>query len=311
MGGNMEDSMKAWQWHWSVVLLAAAVIHPAGLGAQEAPPAPLAPPTPPPVWVGQMPGNALALAGNGLDQVLMTASEDEGWIGVSISEVTTAEAQKAKLSKVGGVYVSNVETGSPAAKAGVQSHDIIVEYNGHAVEGVLQFRRLVRETPPGRSVSMRVWRAGRQQTLSAKVDRRRMFFESSMPTRERIRIHPPMMMFRGFDLHPLLGVQAQEVSGQLGQYFQVPGGRGVLVVEVNAGSAAQKAGVKAGDVIYQVGGKPVGNTVELEQALRDNCSANGVSLGVVRKGVTLQLRATIECPPGQGTSSSGGVASKR
>ena len=302
--------MKAWQWHWSVVLLAATVILPAGLRAQEAPPAPPAPPEQP-VWVGQMAGNALAQAGNGLDQVLMTPSADEGWLGVSISEVTTAEAQQAKLSKLGGVYVNNVETESPAAKAGVQSHDIIVEYNGHAVEGVLQFRRLVRETPPGRSVSMRVWRAGRQQTLSAKVDRRRMLFESSMPARERIRIERPMVVFRGFGMHPLLGVRAQEVSGQLGQYFQVPGGRGVLVVEVNAGSAAQKAGVKAGDVIYQVGGKPVGNTVELEQALRDNCSANGVSLGVVRKGVTLQLRATIECPPGPGSSSSSGVASKR
>ena len=202
--------MKAWQWHWSVVLLAATVILPAGLRAQEAPPAPPAPPEQP-VWVGQMAGNALAQAGNGLDQVLMTPSADEGWLGVSISEVTTAEAQQAKLSKLGGVYVNNVETESPAAKAGVQSHDIIVEYNGHAVEGVLQFRRLVRETPPERSVSMRVWRAGRQQTLSAKVDRRRMLFESSMPARERIRIERTMGGSRGVGMHPLLGVRAQEV----------------------------------------------------------------------------------------------------
>jgi serine protease Do len=294
MGGNMEDSMKAWKWHWPVVLLALGTIVPAGLKAQETPP----PPPEPPVWIGQTAGNALMQAGGGLNQVFTTSMADEGWLGVSISEVNDTEAREAKLSKLAGVYVDTIQSNSPAAKAGVQPHDIIVEYNGHAVEGVLQFRRLVRETPPGRSVSMRVWRAGRQQTLSAKVESRRMLLESSMPMpmRGRIRVERPFVMFGGIGMHPLLGVRAEDVSGQLGQYFQVPGGRGVLVVEVNSGSAAQKAGMKAGDVIYQVNGRPVGTTVDLEQALRSDCSPNGVSVGVVRKGVTLQLRVTIECP---------------
>jgi serine protease Do len=290
----MEDSMKTWKWHWPVVLLAAALIVPAGLAAQETPP----PPPEPPMWIGQTMPNAFAQAGNGLERVFTTSTADEGWLGVSINEVNDAEAREAKLARLAGVYVNSVQPDSPAAKAGVKAHDIIVEYNGHPVQGVLQFRRLVRETPPGRSISMRVWRAGRQQTLSAKVESRRMLLESGMPMpmTGRIRVERPFAMFREFGMHPLLGVRAEEVSGQLGQYFQVPGGRGVLVVEVNAASAAQKAGMKAGDVIYQVNGKPVGTTVELEQALRSDCSANGVSVGVVRKGVTLQLRVTIECP---------------
>ncbi|MDE3134939.1 MAG: PDZ domain-containing protein [Acidobacteriota bacterium] len=290
--------MKAWQWHWAVVLLAAAMLIPAGVRAQETPP----PPPEPPVWIGQTVENALAQAGRGLNQVFVTSSADEGWLGVSIREVNDAEARDAKLAKPAGVYVDTVQADGPAAKAGVKPHDIIVEYNGHAVEGVLQFRRLVTETPPGRSVAMRLWRAGRQQTLSAKVESRRMLLESSMPMTGRMRIERPFVMFRGFGLHPLLGVRAEEVSGQLGQYFQVPGGRGVLVVEVNTDSAAQKAGMKAGDVIYQVNGKPVGTTGELEQALRTDCSANGVSVGVVRKDVTLQLRVTIECPSEKTTS---------
>ena len=112
-------------------------------------------------------------------------------------------------------------------------------------------------------------------------------------------------------MHPLLGVRAQEVNGQLGSYFQVPGGRGVLVVSVDAKSAAHEAGLKAGDVIYQVAGKPVGTTVELEQALRNNCSASGVSLGVVRKGVTLQVRAPIACPQEPGSTSSTTTTARR
>ena len=162
---------------------------------------------------------------------------------------------------------------------------------------MLQFRRLVRETPPGRLATMRVWRGGREQTLSAHVTSQGALLNS------RIRVFRggrggmrPFALLRTFALHPLLGVQAQDVSGQLGQYFHVPGGRGVLVVEVNEGSAAQKAGVKAGDVIYQVAGKAVHTVGELEHALRRDCSSSGVSLGVVRKGATLQLRAPIECP---------------
>lgn len=295
--------MKARQWYWPVVLLAAAMIVPAGLGAQQAPPAPPAPPKPP-VWIGSTPGGSFT-------QILTTSAADEGWLGVTISEVSAAEARQAKLRKLAGVYVKAVKAGSPAAKAGVKPADVIVEYNGHSVEGMLQFRRLVRETPPGRSVSMRVWRGGRSQTLSAKVESRRTLFESSLPMPGRIQVDHPYVLFRGFGMHPLLGVRAQEVSGQLGSYFQVPGGRGVLVIAVDANSAAQKAGIKAGDVIYQVAGKPVATTVELEQALRDNCSASGVSLGVVRKGVKLQVRAPIDCPQEPGSVSSATVTTKR
>lgn len=87
-----------------------------------------------------------------------------------------------------------------------------------------------------------------------------------------------------------------DVEGQLGQYFQVPGGRGILVVEVMSGTPAEKAGMKAGDVIYQVAGKTVQGARQLEQALQDNCSANGVSIAIVRKGMTLVLRTQIDCP---------------
>ena len=109
----MEDSLKAWQWHWSVVLLAATVILPAGLRAQEAPPAPPAPPEQP-VWVGQLAGQGLAQAGNGLDQVLMTPSAGECWPAESLNAVTTPVSQQATLSKLGGVSHTNVETASPS-----------------------------------------------------------------------------------------------------------------------------------------------------------------------------------------------------
>ena len=195
-----------------------------------------------------------------------------------------------------GVYVIQVEPASPAAKAGIQAHDIIVGYYGRTVIGVLQFRRLVRETPPGRSVQIEVYRDGSERTLTAQITSPPRFLENHMPNLPNMMRHMPSMPMSRIFRHPLLGVSAMDIQGQLAQYFQVPGGSGVLVISVEPGSPAQKAGVKAGDVIYQVEGKNVQNAGQLEQALRNNCSASGVSLAIVRKGMTLVVNATIQCP---------------
>lgn len=307
--------MKFSHWRMVTVSLAAALFLPVGLAAQLAPPPAPVPPDPPqaPMWFARTDGPGMGQRG-GMARVIDIMPGDAGWLGVSIEEVSSERARQEKLSRPEGVYVTNVQDDSPAAKAGVKPHDIITEYNGHAVEGVLQFSRLVRETPPGRTVSLRVWRNDHSETLSAEVTRHAGLLESRLPATGSMNdMMGGMMrdmgprgfeMFRAFAPHPLLGVNAEEVEGQLGKYFDVPGGRGVLVVSVDSGSAAEKAGIKAGDVIYQVAGKPVYTTQQLERALTDNCSANGVSIGLVRKGATLVQRAQIRCPQSFGESSS-------
>ncbi len=156
----------------------AAGLVPAALGAQQTPPTPPTPPVPPTpsAWVAP----PVISAGNGLNQELETFPPDEGWLGVEISEVSSTEADRAQLPRLEGVYVDSVEPRSPAAKAGLEPHDIVAEYDGHRVEDVLQFERLVRETPPGRLASMRVVRNGRMRDLSARVSGRSMMLESRM-----------------------------------------------------------------------------------------------------------------------------------
>lgn len=286
--------MNVWKCYSPLALLAAALLVPAALGAQQIPPTPPTPPVPPapPAWVAP----PVISAGNGLNQELETFPSNEGWLGVVIREVSSTEAHRAKLPRLEGVYVDSVEPHSPAANAGLEPHDIIIEYNGHSVEGVLQFERLVRETPPGRLAAMRVVRDGRMRDLSARVSSRSRMLESRMEMlRDRMRNLRPLLLLRSQTTHPLLGVRVEDIDGQLGRYFHVPGDRGVLVVEVMPDSAAKKAGIKAGDVIYQVEGKAVRTTGDLEQALRQDCSANGVSLGIVRRGAVLQLRVPIHC----------------
>ena len=95
---------------------------------------------------------------------------------------------------------------------------------------------------------------------------------------------------------PILGINAEDVSGQLGAYFGAPGNSGVLVREVRSGTPADKAGLKAGDVIIKVDGNPVKSLSELRDQLRDKDDQKAVSLGVLRKGSELNIPVEIERP---------------
>jgi S1-C subfamily serine protease len=103
-------------------------------------------------------------------RVYISGDGDEtGWLGVTPEDISADRAKELKLSTARGIYISEVEEGSPAEKAGLKSGDVITEFNGQHVEGVTQFRRLVRETPPGHNVAIVVSRDGRTQTINATL----------------------------------------------------------------------------------------------------------------------------------------------
>ena len=228
----------------------------------------------------------------------LVGDEDTGWLGMEMTEVTPDKAKELKVPPDRGVVVSEVVTDGPAAKAGLEKNDVIVEYDGHSVEGTVQFRRLVRETPPGRNVNVTVVRDGQQKKLTVQVGNaaRNMGIE--------LRQVEPLKNFNfKFDMPeifagmtPVLGIEAEEVSGQLGQYFHVPGNEGVLVREVSPGTAAAQAGLKAGDVITKVDGVEVRTVDELRRELREKREKKSVPLIVVRNGSQLTINVTLEQP---------------
>lgn len=233
--------------------------------------------------------------------VWVSGDEDSGWLGVTIDEVSGEKAKEAKLQAERGVYVREVSSDSPAAKAGLKAGDVITEFNGQRVEGTVQFRRLVRETPAGRAVQITVWREGKSQTLTATLGSGRERIERS------IRIAPDFdfrmdvpriegFSFGAFGRTPLLGIQADDLSGQLGTYFGAPDGEGILVREVNSGSPAEKAGMKAGDVIIKVAGERVRSTSEMRDKLREKRESKTVAVGILRKGAEMSLNVEIEQP---------------
>jgi serine protease Do len=237
------------------------------------------------------------------------ASSDEdgsGWLGVEIGEVTAEKAKDLKLAAQRGVVVMDVEPDGPAAKAGLKENDVITQYDGQVVEGTVQFRRLVRETPTGRTVALVISRNGATQNFSVELGERSAFFEKrmkgkmrdfdnafafSMPNQDFTVAIPPVD-----SRTPALGINAEDLSGQLGSYFGAPDGTGILIREVRSGTAAAKAGLQAGDVIIKVDGKPVRTLADLRVVLRDKSDQKSVALGIIRKAAELSVTVGIERP---------------
>lgn len=239
--------------------------------------------------------------------IFVSTDEGSGWLGVEIDEVTPEKAKDLKLSATRGVIVSDVEPDSPAAKSGLKENDVILEYDGQAVEGTVQFRRLVRETPPGRTVALMISRDGRKQNVSVELADRNAFYEKQMQGRMRdfgkpFALATPNLNFNMPDMFfmdsrtPLLGINAEDLTGQLGSYFGAPDNSGVLVREVRSGTPADKAGLKAGDVIVKVDDKPIKSLSDLREELRDKSDQKTVNLGVLRKGSEMNVRVEIEKP---------------
>jgi S1-C subfamily serine protease len=99
---------------------------------------------------------------------------------------------------------------------------------------------------------------------------------------------------------PVLGINVQDVSGQLGAYLKVPEGQGVLITNVQAGSAAERGGLQAGDVIIAVDGQRVRNTAELRAQVRATAETRTAALRVVRNGVEMTVNVAVSAAPRPG-----------
>lgn len=245
------------------------------------------------------------------DVTVLMGEEGPSWLGVETREVTPENVKEFKLPAERGVVVGRISNDSPAAKAGLKENDVITEVNGQRVEGSTQFRRVIRETPAGRSVSLTVWRDGRAQTISATLgkseENHRMWMNATpgafafrmpeveeLPDMPRLDVDSDVLTFLA---HPRLGIDAEEIGGQLGAYFGAPEGEGVLVREVNPGSPAEKAGVRAGDVITKLNGDRIRSLGDLREKLASlNSGEKQAKLSVVRNKSEMTLSVDMPEP---------------
>ena len=233
------------------------------------------------------------------------SSEDSGtssYLGVDIADVTTERLSALKLKEEKGVEVTMVDQDAPAGKAGIKEHDVILSMNGTAIESGAQLRRMIHETPPGRSVTLELSRDG--QPMSVKVqlaDKHKEFsmvgpksgdFHFNMPDVHVPDIDIPAMHMIMVTSSARSGLTVENITPQLGEFFGVKNGNGVLVRSVEKGSRAEKAGFRAGDVVTKVGDHPVHDTNDFSHAVRSR-SGNSVGVSVVRDKKEQNLTLTL------------------
>jgi serine protease Do len=221
------------------------------------------------------------------------------YLGIGLLEITPDRAKTLNLKEVRGAEVTHIDDNGPAAKAGIKQGDVILGYNGTPVEGVEQLIRMVHETPPGRTIKLAIWRGGANQDLSVTVGER----QGNMP-----QLTPPTAPLPEFGNMPpieiprfqwawqssMLGIEGESLGQerQFADYFGVRDG--VLVKEVARNSPAEKAGLKAGDVITKVNGAEVASTRDITGQLRSNRGNRTATLTVVRDKHEMPLTVTFD-----------------
>ncbi|HEV3334149.1 MAG TPA: PDZ domain-containing protein [Bryobacteraceae bacterium] len=237
--------------------------------------------------LGLAAATAFAQDGRRVSSVVGIQHAGTSYLGIGCWDLTPERAKALKLKEEHGVEVKHVEENSPAAKAGLKESDVILEYNGTAVQGEEQLTRIVRETPAGHQVKLAIWRNGAPMDVVVTVGARKNTILETPDGPVALPTMPPMppIEIPRFEMtwqNAMLGIEGESLGQhqQLAAYFGVTDG--VLVKAVIKNSAAEKAGLKAGDVIVKVDGANVGSTREITSELRSLRSRKNVPLTVVR-----------------------------
>ncbi|MCU1310243.1 MAG: Pdz/Dhr/GlgF [Candidatus Angelobacter sp.] len=260
----------------------------------KAPPAPPAAQTPRPAPAPKAYAYSLGTSGTG------------SYLGVDIADISSDRVAPLKLKDEHGVEITMVDRDGPAGKAGLKDHDVILDFNGTRVEGEEQLRRMIRETPPGRTITLGISRDGQPTQIKATLgDRRKAvalwrdhippnFPVMTMPEPPEMPEMPEMPGMQSYTVvraySAVAGMMVDNLTPQLGEYFGVKSGNGVLVRSVEKGSPAEAAGLKAGDVIVKVDNEEIKDRGDWREAMR---KSGKVSLGIVRNKREQMLQLTL------------------
>ena len=177
-----------------------------------------------------------------------------GWLGVQVQPVTKGIADSLGLKKAEGAMVDELQNGSPAAKAGIQSGDIVTELNGTPIKDSRDLAQKVAMLAPRSSAKLDIVRKGESKTITVTL--------GEMPNQQQANASSPETPSeQGLPHLGLTLAPADEVAGS--------GDKGVVVTAVDPDGPAAEHGVQTGDVILDVGGKSVGNTSDVRKALSE------------------------------------------
>ncbi len=224
------------------------------------------------------------LARTVIDQLRDFGHARRGWLGVRIQSVSDELAEGLRLPSVTGALIANVTEGGPAEAAGIRQGDVVLEFDGKAIDEMRKLPRVVAETPIDRKVPVVIWRQGDRLTVDVVVGE--LDEATDMAAAEE-----PEGQKTGPDLRAgeieLLGLSVTEITEELrGQFNVDPEVTGVVVLDVAKQGPAAEKGIEAGDVIVEVDQKAVAKPADVSQQV-ESAKENGyrvVTLLIYRGG---------------------------
>jgi len=218
-----------------------------------------------------------------------TSKPSQSYLGVDIIDVEPEQVNVLHLRDGKGAEITRVDHDGPAGKAGLREHDVVLKVNDQTIENEEQFRKALRETPAGRSISLTLSRDGQVLTVTAQlanraeVERRAWEQHFTVPEPQTTENYPPAPDVvavtppppgHGFISGHLLwtphtGLMLETMGAQLADFFGARNGKGLLVHSVEANSPAAMAGVRAGDVVVRVNGGTIGSKADWTRAVHD------------------------------------------
>jgi len=209
-------------------------------------------------------------------QIVKSGKVTRGWLGVTIQSMTPELAKSFGLGADAGVLVADVQANGPAAQAGLQSGDIIMEYNGRKLHGANDLSLAVADTNVGAPANLKVLRNGKELDLEVKVGER--------PADTEAALKPSSAEQRG-----KLGITVEDITPETARQMRLSSQSGALVTEVRPGSPADDGGLRPGDVVTEVNQTPVRRASDLVAATRSLKSGDTVRLKVMRQDRTMFL----------------------
>lgn len=190
-----------------------------------------------------------------------------GWLGVYIQRVTPEIAESLGLDEARGALVADVMEDAPAAEAGIEVGDVIVEFDGHAVNESTELPLVVARTPIGKKVDVKVVRRGKAKTLTVEV----------------AELRDEEVAAAGSESEEY-GLSVQTLTPEIAESLGVdPATQGVVVARVDPGSIADDAGIQRGDIILEVNREAVETLSQYRKVLQDAGKGKSV-LFLVRRG---------------------------
>jgi serine protease Do len=196
-----------------------------------------------------------------------------GWLGAAVQSITPELADALGIDRQDGALISEISPGSPAEEAGLKRGDVIVRFGSKGIESVRELPRAVAATPPGTVVEVGILRDGKPGTKRVEIGEL---------ADDRARASAPPDDDRG---STAFGFDIADVPPELRQRLGLAPAEGAVIVEVHPGGPAEAAGVRAGDVVVEVGRAPVSGGADAEARLRE--AGDSVLLLLRRNGSSL------------------------